>query len=508
MLGNTNAKIVSGSPIPSQKEYFVKVIDYDGTVLDEQWLDNGEEYTLPSNPDRTNEGLVFQEWSCSQDIVNGKVTINKNNVMIGAVYTTTSGKNEFDIELNTVTGLSVTLNIDGTKDWGDGTTDSLTSHTYSQAGKYRIKCDGTTITSSNSSGFVGQNSSSVNYYLKSVRLVDGVNITNCAFQYCRNLETVTLSNNNHSTRNLSRDSFNNCYSLKAIVLPSLTTLASIGDGYNFSDCRFLEYIILPKDFTFGTGGQYTTYGRYFAQNCNLKNIVLPTNITFIPTNAFSNSLSNIEGNLIIPINVTSIASYAFSSVKSVKIITQNCSFGSNCFSSLKTKNFEIPTNITSLPSYFLFSSLLEEINIPNNITSIGNYCFNNCNSLKKVVMDNSVTSLGTYCFSSCYNLEDITLSDNITTLGSNCFQSCYNLFREKGFKAPSKLSSIGSNCFSGTLFVILEYDFSKCEQVPTLSNVNAFNLNGLTKIKVPTALYNSWITASNWVTLADYIVAV
>lgn len=48
--------------------------------------------------------------------MNETVTIDNNNIMVGAVYTTASGLNEFDIELTEDFGLSVSLKIDGEKD--------------------------------------------------------------------------------------------------------------------------------------------------------------------------------------------------------------------------------------------------------------------------------------------------------------------------------------------------------------------------------------------------------
>ena len=132
-----DGKIVKAS---GKGEYFVKVIDYDGTILKEAHLDTGDKFTLPNPP--SHNGLVFQEWSCSQEIVDNTITITDNNVMVGAVYTTASGLSEFDIELTKVTGLDVTLNMNGTKDWGDGTSDNLNTHTYTNYGKYMINYSG------------------------------------------------------------------------------------------------------------------------------------------------------------------------------------------------------------------------------------------------------------------------------------------------------------------------------------------------------------------------------
>lgn len=58
--------------------------------------------------------------------------------------------------------------------------------------------------------------------------------------------------------------------------------------------------------------------------------------------------------------------------------------------------------------------------------------------------------------------------------------------------------------FTGLLETL--YDFSQHTSVPTLSNTNAFKgINGICKIIVPDSLYDSWITATNWSTYADYI---
>ena len=197
-------------------DFWVKVIDYDGTVLLEKRGNNGDSFDLPSAP--SHEGLVFQEWSASCPITSGKVVIDNNNIMAGAVYTTTSGQNEFDITLTKVTGLAVTLNMDGTKDWGDGTSDTETTHTYTTYGDYTIKCNGTTMTTSSSSGLFGQSSRTQNYYCITARfstIVDNINIY--AFRCCYSLIKIVIPS---TVTNIGNYAFNECYCLKNIVIPN------------------------------------------------------------------------------------------------------------------------------------------------------------------------------------------------------------------------------------------------------------------------------------------------
>lgn len=297
------------------KLYKVKVIDYDGSIIDAQNLTSGQEYTLPQAP--SHEGLVFQGWSSSQAIVNNKITLSDNNVMIGAIYTTSSGQNEFDIELTkrSYHGLTIEFNMDGTKDWGDGTSNTSTTHTYSDYGEYTIKCNGTTILTG--FGLFGQSESNVDFSLKNIRLATA-NVADCAFQSCYSLRNITLSNN---VTSIGVSAFEYT-TIKNIILPSNTTKI---DSHAFAYCR------------------------------SLKDIVIPNNLINIYDNAFSYCFA--LSNIVIPNNITSIGGYAFS----------------RCYSLLELK---LP-NISTFNNYtcsYLYS--LKTLKIPNNITSISTNAFN------------------------------------------------------------------------------------------------------------------------------------
>ena len=356
-------------------EYFVKVIDYDGTILKEARLDTGDTFTLPKPP--SHNDLVFQEWSCSQEIVDNVITIEDNNVMVGAVYTTASGLSEFDIELTKglapnieTNGYIVSINMDGTKDWGDGTSDDLTSHAYTRYGKYTIKCNGTTMTSSSSKGIFNQTSGSRNYWCINVRFADISTISSGAFYYCSSLTSVTLSN-------------------------SVTSI----DSYAFSSCYLLTSITIPNS--------VTSIGSYMSQDCySLKNIAIPNGVTSIGSYAFyyCSSLTSVT----IPNSVTSIGSYAF----------QYCRF---------ITSIAMPNSVTSIGSYaFQHCNSLKNITLSNSVTSIGSNAFQSCYLLTSIAIPNSVTSIGSYAFGSCLSLTtyDFSTHTAVPTLSStNAFSS-------------------------------------------------------------------------------------
>lgn len=278
LINSNGEKIVgtaSGGGDIGTGDYTVKVIDYDGTVLLEKKGNTGDVIDLPIVP--TNDKLVFQEWSTSVAVSDNKVTIADNDIMVGAVYTTASGQNEFDITLTKGTGKTAKLNMDGTKDWGDGTSDTATSHTYTTYGDYTIKCNGTTMTTSSSAGLFGQ-ASGKNYYCTAIRFATVTSISEFAFQYCDSLTNIVIPN---SVTSIGNAAFYLCYSLTNIIIPNGVT--SIGNG-TFNHCYSLTNIVIPNGVTnIGSNEFFYCY--------SLTSIIIPNGITSIGGYAFRDCYS-------------------------------------------------------------------------------------------------------------------------------------------------------------------------------------------------------------------------
>lgn len=140
---------------------------------------------------------------------------------------------------------------------------------------------------------------------------------------------------------------------------------------------------------------------------------------------------------------------------------------------------EISSNATKVCDYAFYKhEFLTSIDLPN-ATSISQRAFYACTALTSVKMPN-VMSIEAMAFNGCWELPSVALP---------------------------KVTSIGILAFSACL-ACLVYDFSGCTAVPTLADSNAFgSINADAKIKVPAALYDEWIAATNWTTYASYIVA-
>lgn len=286
----TGTHEASGGPILKKD---VNFYDYDGTLVYSYTKTEFLALTeMPANPSHT--GLVAQGWNWS--LSDAKTYVTDYGVLeIGQTYTTSSGNTEFDIEVTTKTGLTVTCNMIGTKDWGDGTSDSGYSHTYSSVGKYTITCDGTSY---NGSYIFGSSSSNIPYYVVGARITKATSIPNYAFNNCYSLKYITISSDVTSVGSYV---FNKCYSLKSIVIPSSITTMSNGV---FSDCRSLQRACLSKD----CGG--SSASSYMFNNCySLESLIIPTSVTTIYGYMLQNCYSLTK--LVIPTSVTTISNSAF-----------------------------------------------------------------------------------------------------------------------------------------------------------------------------------------------------
>ena len=301
----------------------VNFYDYDGTIVNSYTATEFANLSaMPDNP--SHEGLTAQGWNWT--LSDAKTYIATNGKLnIGQMYNTSDGKtrlyvNFLDEYKSPTLHLYLEANSEVDVDWGDGSPHStLTStsadiqtetHSYLSSGDYIIVLTvisgGIEIRGDNN-GFVllnGTTSTPKNY-------------VNCLFK-------IEVGNN---VSNIGNYAFRECYSLKTITLSnSIRTIADRG-----------------------------------FQACKVTSITIPSSVTSIGNNAFSDcsSLTSIT----IPSSVTSIGKYAFSSCSSLTSIT-------------------IPNSVTSINgSAFYSCSSLTSITIPNSVISINGNTFNNCYSL-------------------------------------------------------------------------------------------------------------------------------
>ena len=293
----------------------VSFIDYDGTIV-ETWAlsDLASKTELPTPP--VHDRLVFQQWNWTLEDIK---TANAEMV-VGALYTTTSGLTEFHIRVTKASGLAITCNMVGNKNWGDGTEDALTSHTYADYGDYIITCDGDKI---------------------AAKVMGDTKVVQ------QTLLRISIPN---SVTAIKANAFNSCSALQSISIPNSVT--GIGDNA-FFNCKTLQSISIPNDVK---GIWADTFNSCSA----LQSISIPNSVTGIGNGLFNNC-SALQS-IFIPNGITSIVNYAFNDCKTLQSIS-------------------IPNSVTSIwANAFNGCKTLQSISIPNNVTSIGDNAFANCSA--------------------------------------------------------------------------------------------------------------------------------
>ena len=274
------------------KENDVNFWDYDGTLVMSYSAEDFLELTsLPDNP--SHSGLVAQGWNWS--LAGAKSYVQKSKRLdIGQNYATESGLTEIDVEMTKMTGLTVICNIDGNKNWGDGTTDTSTTHTYEDYGSYTITTDGTNFDTST----FGGSTSVYEYRVKRLRISNNVSTIRYNTIYgCKSLESVSIPT---SITSFGTSCFRDDSMLKAIVIPNNASLTT----YIFTNCYNLAVASLPE-----THNGTTLYD-YMFQGCyGLKHISIPSGLTRINGSIFERCYTLEK--IFIPSTVSTIKNYAF-----------------------------------------------------------------------------------------------------------------------------------------------------------------------------------------------------
>ena len=489
-------------PTPAPKPGLVRFMDYDGTILHTYTANEFLALSaMPENP--THEGLTSQGWNWSFEDAVEYVTTNRN-LDIGQSYVTDDGRTRIYVSLENPDLLSPTLglylgNASVDVDWGDGSEhDTMTrtstsvskvtaKHTYPAVGNYVISIaaiEGTysiggsakesQLLTDNKTSFTSTDAA----YILSIKKVEIGNNTSLfsdyAFGELRSLETITLPVNFYDFRG---DTFHNCYSLKAIVIPknpsftigqygyvfytcqSLTNVSLSKEsyicGYMFYNCYNLTRITIPLGRTIIGDGSAGYKSSAFSSCYNLSDVTIPEGITEISPTTFQDCDSlthitlpstlsvindscfykcNLIGELELPASLTSIGGSAFYYCLNLNSVvfengTSDLTIGGSAFSGCTALDtVKLPTNLKTIrANVFSDCSALKELDIPDSVTSIGIELCKNCGSLASIKIGSGITTLPSNCFRSCASLTTVDIPATVKTINENAFYDCKTL---------------------------------------------------------------------------------
>lgn len=139
----------------------------------------------------------------------------------------------------------------------------------------------------------------------------------------------------------------------------------------------------------------------------LEQIELPLNITFtsIPANCFEGCKNLKE--IYLPSTITTIGTNAFSQCESLETVE----FG---------KGF---TSLNFASGVFSGNKSLKHVVLPEGLQNIGDGMFNQCESLESIRLPNSLQHIGARAFKECYSLTYLTIPAGVQTIGSMAFDN-------------------------------------------------------------------------------------
>ena len=243
----------------------------------------------------------------------------------------------------------------------------------------------------------------------------------------------------YTVKELGNSVFANNQELKEIILPSeLTTIGAAA----FKNCTILTTVRL------GANTEYI--GNEAFRGCtSMKEIQLPIQLKGIGEYAFYECTGLTE--LHLPDTLNYYNYRAFAKCANLKKINYPLSLNSgadNVFEEDRNlTEITVPEGVETLASHaFHGASYLQKVALPDSLQAIGNAAFEGCSGISQIQIPEHVTSIGEYAFYGCTGIKELVLPDGLESYGYRAFAGCDAL--EK-INYPKSLTSGADNAFQG-----------------------------------------------------------
>ena len=194
----------------------------------------------------------------------------------------------------------------------------------------------------------------------------------------------------------------------------------------------------------------------FAENENIKELIIPDSVTKIEDYAFESCINLTT--VTIPTSVTDMGHYSFSRCDKLSVATLPAEQVKNIpKENLTTVVINGGTTIHDYYGAFYNCKNLVSVTISDSVTSIGAGAFSGCENLTTIRLPSGITEISSHMFRDCKSLTSITIPDSVTSIGDGAFSGCESL---NNVIIPESVSSIG------------KYAFSSCNSLTSLTFQN------------------------------------
>lgn len=250
--------------------------------------------------------------------------------------------------------------------------------------------------------------------------------------------TIPSSLGGYPVWSLGSSVFANNTNLKSVVVPGC--IQEIG-SYVFSNCTNLSDVTLSN-------GLLSIGGSAFEKCTSLKSITIPSSVTSMNGWVFYNCENLV--NISLPSTLTKLGDnilYKTPYYNNEANWSNNLLYFNNYLLDSKN-NIEGAVNIkagtTLISSYALSSTKITSVTIPESVKYICSQAFSWNPNLTSVKLPSNLSFLGNNAFSRCEALTTVTIPQSITRINDSAFSYCTNLTQ---VTLPANLTEIGACAF-------------------------------------------------------------
>lgn len=296
-----------------------------------------------------------------------------------------------------------------------------------------------------------------------------VSIGETTFYGCSQLASLTLS---AKLENFKSGMITNCSKLAEI------NVGTDGQGTNYSSVNGVLYsadktalVVYPlaktdEEITVDANVKII-YANAFANNTQIKKVILPAGLIEIQSGAFDFCSALVEVN--IPATVQKIDKNAFRYCSALTTVTfdQNGDdlliIGDYAFGyDGALPSIELPARVYSIGNHAFYKAGITAATFAENsaLVSIGDYAFSE-SKLVQIALPAGVVTIGNYAFYQCGELLEISFSEGLVSVGDHAFAGSNKLL---SVSFPASLKTLGAS-----VFYYYEYDEYTCSSLESVT---------------------------------------
>ena len=303
--------------------------------------------------------------------------------------------------------------------------------------------------------------------------VDKINY--CAFAYLRSITSLTIE---EGVSEIGEVAFYLCNNLRSVKIPGSVKKV----GY----CAFL-YDDALENITLNEGVEYIDEFAFY-ELPSLKSINIPASVKWVGNAAFAFNPGLEDVTFNGPLALDTYAFYKCTALNRVNI----SSIADWCATACAD---ETSNPLTYAHSLYMNGEEVENLEVTGEVTAIGDFAFNECRSLKRVVIDGDVATVGQGAFQYCTALQELVIGDAVQAIGEKAFYACTTMAQAT---IGSGLETLSEKAF-GSCVALTSISLSAV-MPPAIAAKNCFT-NSVYKrslVRVPTASLDAYKTADIW----------